>query len=212
MSRRNAYGYSGNGDTSKKKRLRRWLLSVEGGGDGLTVECAFGCGKRLTESDMTLDHYPIPAWKGGTLSRENVRAACSACNEADGRVQSKLREAEKARERAVGWVTYFQDVRRRDEEEDVMRVGARLNQMGVDLVRVKRRLFTGTCDAFVRAEQTEEEWKAFNGSIAGKTCGEPGQRVNRGELDAYVSLWLCPEHLEKYVEQVREKIRTEGTG
>lgn len=57
--------------------LRMWVLHHFG--DGETVACV-GCGNSLDQDTLTLDHYPIPAFMGGTYRQDNVRPMCAPCN------------------------------------------------------------------------------------------------------------------------------------
>lgn len=82
---------SGRLGSARRKRLRKlWLLKEFG--DGITAPCVF-CGCNLTIETLTVDHHPIPACRGGTWAKNNIRPACAPCNEADGvRMERELRE------------------------------------------------------------------------------------------------------------------------
>lgn len=81
---------SGRRSNGHKKHIRKlWLLQEFG--DGHTAPCVF-CGRSLTLETLTVDHYPIPACRGGTWRKDNIRPACEPCNGADGvRVERELR-------------------------------------------------------------------------------------------------------------------------
>lgn len=81
------------------RALKVWMLAEFG--DGISVLCSFGCGKRLFYSDITKDRYPIPGRKGGRYVKGNVRPACMACNASEGARQAALerKELEARRER-----------------------------------------------------------------------------------------------------------------
>lgn len=80
------------GSAASRRALKVWMLAHFG--DGITVECSFGCGKRLFYSEMSKDRFPRPGWKGGKYEKGNVRPACMSCNARDGALQL-------ARERAA---------------------------------------------------------------------------------------------------------------
>ena len=60
-----------------RHELRIWVLHHFG--DGETVACV-GCNEDLDRDTLTLDHYPIPAYMGGTYRYDNVRPMCAPCN------------------------------------------------------------------------------------------------------------------------------------
>lgn len=85
------------GSAYKRRELKTWMLAEFG--DGITVECAFGCGKRLFYSEMTKDRYPIPGWRGGKYIKGNVRPACARCNAKDGALQLAARKTKEQAQR-----------------------------------------------------------------------------------------------------------------
>jgi hypothetical protein len=66
------------GGVADRRARRVWL--VETFGDGLTVACAFGCGRMLTVDTVTVDRYPLAGVDGGRYVRGNIRPACAICN------------------------------------------------------------------------------------------------------------------------------------
>jgi hypothetical protein len=84
MTRRGTTNRNARGGSDDRRVRRLWL--VETFGDGLTVACAFGCGRRLTVDTVTVDRYPVAGVDGGTYARGNIRPACAMCNYARRRV------------------------------------------------------------------------------------------------------------------------------
>lgn len=62
-------------NSADKRALRRWLRDKY-------RECCAYCGKQVGDRG-TVDHY-MPQVMGGTNARENLRWACSPCNNAKG--------------------------------------------------------------------------------------------------------------------------------
>lgn len=73
------------------RALKVWMMSEFG--DGITVPCSFGCGRRLFYSEVTKDRHPIPGRKGGKYVKGNVRPACMSCNASEGARQSAVERA-----------------------------------------------------------------------------------------------------------------------
>jgi hypothetical protein len=71
------------GNTEDRRKRKLWLLSEFG--DGIAAMCAFGCGTELDFSTITVDRHPVAGCNGGRYVRGNIRPACAACNEEDGR-------------------------------------------------------------------------------------------------------------------------------
>lgn len=71
------------GSTRNRRARRAWLLSPASlhGGDGQRVPCfnSDSCGTWLTDQTLEVDRI-IPAWRGGSYRRENIRPACGPCN------------------------------------------------------------------------------------------------------------------------------------
>lgn len=81
------------------RALKVWMLAQFG--DGITVECSFGCGKRLFYSEITKDRFPLPGRKGGRYVKGNVRPACMSCNAREGARQAAVERAIEAAKREV---------------------------------------------------------------------------------------------------------------
>lgn len=62
----------------QRRKLKLWMLATFG--NGIVVECAFGCGRLLFFSEITLDRYPIAGIDGGRYVKSNLRPACLPCN------------------------------------------------------------------------------------------------------------------------------------
>lgn len=85
------------GGAAQRRELKVWMLAEFG--DGITVECAFGCGRRLFYSEITKDRFPVPGRKGGKYVKGNVRPACMSCNAREGAKQAALERAIEAAKR-----------------------------------------------------------------------------------------------------------------
>jgi hypothetical protein len=75
------------GSNGDRKRRREWLVSeaagtmqngewVAFGGNGLTVQCWWGCGTPLTMQTVEADRIVA----GGSYRRDNIVPACRPCN------------------------------------------------------------------------------------------------------------------------------------
>lgn len=95
MTRRASRGSNKNRRPSAKagRALKAWMLAEFG--DGISVPCAFGCGRVLLFSTMTKDLWPRPARRGGRYVRGNIRPACLSCNAADGARQAAMERTER---------------------------------------------------------------------------------------------------------------------
>lgn len=94
--------------TRRKRNLRAWMIATH------TVDTPNGpkllcgeCGIELTPETMTVGHWPVPDYLGGTRSRNNVRPECLDCNSGEGGAMSQLPAKlvwEIVFERATGFV------------------------------------------------------------------------------------------------------------
>ncbi|AIY32505.1 HNH endonuclease [Mycobacterium phage Porcelain] len=97
--------------TQHKHNLKRWMMrahAIEG-----KVFCG-ECGIELTQETVTIGHWPVPAYLGGTWTRNNVRPECFECNSAEGSAMSQLPAKlvwEIIYERATGFV-YLEKMKR----------------------------------------------------------------------------------------------------
>lgn len=65
------------GNATARRARKQFLLDKFG--NGVTVECALGCGAVLTKETLTVDRI-IPGSLGGSYRRDNVQPACDYCN------------------------------------------------------------------------------------------------------------------------------------
>lgn len=82
-----------------------WAHAIDTG-NGVKVFCG-ECGVELDSSSMTIGHWPVPDYLGGTRTRNNVRPECKGCNNGEGADMSNLPAKlvwEIVYERATGFV------------------------------------------------------------------------------------------------------------
>lgn len=114
LARRGTTNGNARGSTEDRRRRREWLVKtyranvdmpefrpaypVFNGcalGMGETACRCYRCGCLLTVDTLTVDRI-IPGCEGGTYRRDNIRPACSDCNEETGRDLSNERRRRKA--------------------------------------------------------------------------------------------------------------------
>lgn len=78
-------------NTQHKRNLREWIMQAHAINtvNGLKTLCG-ECGVELNLSSMTIGHWPVPEYLGGTRSRNNVRPECFSCNSGEGTDMAKL--------------------------------------------------------------------------------------------------------------------------
>ncbi|WPH57786.1 hypothetical protein [Mycobacterium phage WXIN] len=77
--------------TQHKHNLRMWIMWAH------TVDTPAGpkvfcgeCGTELSADTMTIGHWPVPEYLGGTRTRNNVRPECEPCNSNEGTAMGRL--------------------------------------------------------------------------------------------------------------------------
>lgn len=73
------------------RNLRAWMMQAHAIAtpSGLKTFCG-ECGVELDNQTMTIGHWPVPEFLGGTRTRNNVRPECLPCNAQDGGAMSNL--------------------------------------------------------------------------------------------------------------------------
>ncbi|AGT11857.1 HNH endonuclease [Mycobacterium phage Bombitas] len=102
-------------DTRHKYNLKRWMMRAHSldTPNGKIIPCG-ECGIELTEETVTIGHWPVPAYLGGTWTRNNVRPECFECNAGEGSAMSRLPAKlvwEIVYERATGFI-YLEKMKR----------------------------------------------------------------------------------------------------
>ncbi|AXF51636.1 HNH endonuclease [Mycobacterium phage Constella] len=102
-------------DTRHKYNLKRWMMRAHAldTPNGKIILCG-ECGIELTEETVTIGHWPVPAYLGGTWTRNNVRPECFECNAGEGSAMSRLPAKlvwEIVYERATGFI-YLEKMKR----------------------------------------------------------------------------------------------------
>ena len=79
------------GNVYDRHARNRWLRSPESGfgGDGETVKCVHGCGRKLDESTVEADRVLA----GESYARWNIQPACRSCNASRGNAPDEAFEA-----------------------------------------------------------------------------------------------------------------------
>ena len=73
------------GSSTARRRRREFLVAEFGfvlhGQE--VVRCVF-CAGLLTVDTVSCDRWPVPGWRGGRYTRDNIRPACVPCNASEG--------------------------------------------------------------------------------------------------------------------------------
>lgn len=87
------------------RNLREWMFRAHAIETGKTL-CG-ECGVELSLETMSIGHWPVPDYLGGTRTRNNVRPECFPCNNSEGGAMANLPAKlvwEIVYERATGFV------------------------------------------------------------------------------------------------------------